>query len=86
MCLRDEGLGDAVSAMLLNYGAFDAACDTRSYERYGNGGYMWDSGEMAAFWANYLVTPEDALNPLACPIHADVRGLPLRSGLSPSEM
>jgi hypothetical protein len=47
---------------------------------------MWDSGEMAAFWANYLVTPEDALNPLACPIHADVRGLPLRSGLSPSAM
>lgn len=76
MRLRDEGLGDAVSAMLLNYGAFDAACDTESYERYGNGGYMWDSGEMAAFWANYLATPEDALNPLACPIHADVHDLP----------
>ncbi|MBY8822428.1 alpha/beta hydrolase fold domain-containing protein [Sphingomonas colocasiae] len=76
MMLRDAGLGDAVSAMLLNYGAYDAACDTPSYDRYGNGGYMWDSGEMAAFWANYLADPADALNPLACPIRGDVHDLP----------
>lgn len=77
MSLRDAGQGDAVSAMLLNYGAFDAACDTDSYERYGNGGYMWDTGEMAAFWHNYLADFEaESRNPLACPIHADVSGLP----------
>lgn len=74
--LRDAGLKDAVSAMLLNYGAFDAKCDGPSYDRYGHGGYMWDSGEMAAFWSNYLASPADAENPLACPIHADVSDLP----------
>lgn len=76
MRLRDAGQGDVVKAMLLNYGAFDAACDTESYERYGNGGYMWDSGEMYAFWQNYLGPDGDPKNPLAAPIHADVRDLP----------
>jgi len=73
--LRDAGEPDTVKAMLLNYGAYDAACDNESYRRYGEGGYMWGPGEMAAFWRNYLgdASPTD---PLACPIHADVRGLP----------
>jgi acetyl esterase len=76
MMLRDAGERETVKAMLLNYGAFDAACDTSSYERYGQGGYLWDPGEMAAFWANYLRDAKDAANPLACPLKADVRGLP----------
>ncbi len=76
MRLRDAGKGDAIKAMLLNYGAYDAACDTASYARYGQGGYMWDPGEMAAFWDNYLGNPMLATDPLACPIHADVRDLP----------
>ncbi|MBS0420072.1 MAG: alpha/beta hydrolase [Proteobacteria bacterium] len=74
--LRDAGEPRAVKAMLLNYGAFDATCATESYRRYGQGGYMWGSGEMAAFWNNYLGDPSLETNPLACPIHADVRGLP----------
>lgn len=73
--LRDAGETDAVKAMLLNYGAYDATCDNESYRRYGQGGYMWDKGEMAAFWRNYLGdTP--ITDPLACPIHADVHALP----------
>ena len=73
--LRDENESGLVKAMLLNYGAYDAACDSVSYRRYGDGGYMWGPGEMAAFWRNYLGdTP--MTNPLACPIHADVHGLP----------
>lgn len=73
--LRDAGEPDTVKAMLLNYGAYDASCDNASYRRYGAGGYMWGPGEMAAFWRNYLGdTP--MTDPLACPIHADVRGLP----------
>jgi acetyl esterase len=73
--LRDENEPDAVKAMLLNYGAYDASCSNESYRRYGQGGYMWGPGEMAAFWRNYLGdTP--MTDPLACPIHADVRGLP----------
>lgn len=73
--LRDEQQPDAIKAMLLNYGAFDAACSGESYQRYGQGGYLWDPGEMCGFWRNYLgdTPPTD---PLACPIHADVRGLP----------
>lgn len=73
--LRDENEPDAVKAMLLNYGAYDATCSNESYRRYGVGGYMWGPGEMAAFWRNYLGdTP--MTHPLACPIHADVHGLP----------
>lgn len=73
--LRDAGEPDAVRAMLLNYGAYDATCANDSYRRFGQGGYMWGPGEMAAFWRNYLGdTP--ATDPLACPIHADVHGLP----------
>lgn len=75
MQLRDANESDAVKAMLLNYGAYDATCDNESYRRYGQGGYMWGPGEMAQFWRNYLGdTP--MTNPLACPIHADVHGLP----------
>ena len=76
MMLRDAGEPAAISAMLLNYGAFDAACDTESFRKYGEGGYLWDPGEMQAFWKNYLRDERDATNPLACPLNADVKGLP----------
>jgi len=73
--LRDGGEPDALQAMVLNYGCFDAACATESFQRYGQGGYLWDPGEMQAFWSNYL-GDTDPLDPLAAPMHADVRGLP----------
>jgi acetyl esterase len=76
LMLRDAGESDAVRAMLLNYGAFDSACDTPAYARYEGKGYLWDVGEMAAFWRNYLRDHNDVANPLACPLRADVRGLP----------
>lgn len=76
MILRDAGELAGVRAMLLNYGAFDAACDTSSYDRFGAGGYLWDPGEMAAFWHNYLRDERDAADPLACPLRAEVGGLP----------
>jgi len=72
---RDAGEPRAVRAMILNYGCFDAACDTESFKRYGQGGYLWDPGEMQAFWRNYL-GEADPLDPLAAPMHANVRGLP----------
>jgi acetyl esterase len=31
---------------------------------------------MRAFWRNYLNGPADLANPLACPMQADVHGLP----------
>ena len=63
MMLRDAGEPDAISAMLLNYGAFDSACTAESYQRYGNGGYMWDPGEMLAFWRNYMRDEKDCAEP-----------------------
>lgn len=76
MLLRDAGEPNVVKAMLLNYGSFDAECDTDSYARYGEGGFMWGHGEMYAFWNNYLGDATPRTHPLACPIHADVHGLP----------
>ena len=76
LTLRDAGEPDAIKAMVLNYGAFDADCDTASHRRYGGDGYMLGSGEMAAFWANYLREAADLADPLARPLRADLTGLP----------
>ncbi|MBS0421421.1 MAG: alpha/beta hydrolase [Proteobacteria bacterium] len=73
--LRDWGEPGTLRAMVLNYGCFDAGCASESFKRYGQGGYLWDPGEMQAFWSNYLGNT-DPLDPLAAPLHADVRGLP----------
>src|SRR5688500_6931710 len=37
---------------------------------------MLTSDEMEGFWRNYLRDERDASNPLACPILADLDGLP----------
>ena len=37
---------------------------------------MLTAEEMDGFWRNYLRTEQDADDPLACPINADLRGLP----------
>jgi acetyl esterase len=76
LALRDSGEAQTVSAMLLNYGAFDAACTGESYDRYGHGGYLWDTGEMEGYWRNYLRSPADAEDPIACPLRGDLHALP----------
>lgn len=74
--LRDEGELDAVSALVLNYAAIDVYCAPEALQRYGHEGYMLGADEMLQFWGDYLRGPEDERNPLACPIRADLRGLP----------
>jgi len=74
--LRDEGELNGVSALILNYAAVDVHCAPEALQRYGHEGYMLSANEMLRFWRDYLRSPEDERNPLACPIHADVRGLP----------
>jgi acetyl esterase len=37
---------------------------------------MLAAEEMPRYWDNYLSSPEEAKNPLVCPVHADLRGLP----------
>lgn len=74
LLLRERGL-PVLTAMLLNYGAFDHAV-TPSHQRYGGDGYLLNSAEMEVFWAAYLRGPEDYAEPLAVPLRADLRGLP----------
>lgn len=63
------------SALLLNYGAFDGAMRA-SFERYGDPDrYMLTGPEMDGFWVSYLGAAP-ITDPLARPLHADLRGLP----------
>src|SRR3546814_8875199 len=74
--LRDAGEGDAVKALLLNYGAFDDRCDRPSYRRYGGAGYMLGAEEMRGFWRVYLGGDGGRAPPRAAPIRAALHDLP----------
>lgn len=76
LALRDAGKPDAVSALVLNYGAFDAECSREAEQRYGGEGYMLGAEEMRRFWANYVRDPSDFDDPLVCPLRAALAGLP----------
>ena len=75
-CLRLRGAGEPLpQAMLLNYGAFDAA-PTSSYARYDGPAYMLTVAEMDRFWANYVGDAGSLADPLVAPLRADLTGLP----------
>ncbi|HEY0683835.1 MAG TPA: alpha/beta hydrolase [Steroidobacter sp.] len=74
--LRDEGEPDAVHAIVTNYAVTDTYSAPEALQRYGYEGYMLGADEMVKFWNNYLSSPDEARNPLVCPVHADLRGLP----------
>jgi len=74
--LREDGDLSSVRALVLNYAAIDVYCAPEALQRYGHQGYMLGADEMQEFWRDYLRSREDERNPLACPIHADLRGLP----------
>jgi len=74
--LRDEGRPELVAALLLNYGVFDRRSTAEAVRRFGGPGAMLTSEEMEAFWENYLRSPEDAEDPLVCPVKAELAGLP----------
>lgn len=76
LALRDAETGDALRGMILNYGAFDNACDSPAYRIFGGAGYMLGDAEMAAFWRNYLADDGGDVSPLACPLRARLQGLP----------
>ena len=73
--LRDAGQGDAVKALLLNYGAYDERCDYPSHRRYDGPAYMLGSDEMRTFWHNYL-GGDIAACARAAPIRARLDALP----------
>lgn len=74
--LRDAGESQAIRAMLLNYGAFDSDCSDAAASQYGGDGFMLTRPEMDQYWSNYLRSPADAADPLACPARAKLEGLP----------
>ncbi|MBL8269916.1 alpha/beta hydrolase [Steroidobacter sp.] len=74
--LRDEGEPNAVRAVVTNYAVTDKYSTPEALQRYGYEGYMLGADEMVGFWDNYLRGPADAKDPLVCPVHADLKGLP----------
>lgn len=74
--LRDAGEGEALRALLLNYGAFDFECSAAAEGLYGGPTFMLNRTEMDQYWTNYLRSPADASDPLACPARAELEGLP----------
>jgi len=76
LLLRDQGLGTALRGTLLNYGVFDSSRDFPSYSRFGGAGYMLGASEMVDFWRNYVGGEGYTDDPLACPLRAQLAGLP----------
>ena len=76
LVLRDAGQAGYIRAMLLNYAAFDVESSEWAARTFGGDGNMLCHDEMQAFWRNYLRSPDDAENPLACPMKARLDGLP----------
>ncbi len=76
LMLREANTLPRLRAMALNYGAFQTTLSPTAARRYGGAGFMLTAEEMAGFWAQYLRGPTDARDPLACPILADLAGLP----------
>jgi acetyl esterase len=76
-CLKlREGGAPLPAALALFYGVFDRRSSPEAVARFGGDGYMLAADEMDAFWTNYLTRPEEADDPLVCPVRADLRGLP----------
>ncbi|MEU7825140.1 alpha/beta hydrolase [Catellatospora sp. NPDC049133] len=72
---REEG-DLPLAGQLLVYPNTDHRSHTASL-REGTDPYLFNATSVAWYWANYLATPEDGLNPLASPLRADsLAGLP----------
>jgi acetyl esterase len=74
--LRDAGAAPPLRGMLLHYGCYTNESSQQAIDGYGAEGNLLTSSEMAAFWESYLATPEQALDPLAAPLRAQLAGLP----------
>ena len=76
--LRARRGGPDVGHVALLYPMLDPACDTESMHAFGRGHLLARSGVQWS-WSQYLGAPEDAVNPLADLLHADLAGLPTTS-------
>lgn len=76
LSLRDQAKPAPPRAMLLNYGCYDLAISEAAVRRCGGPELMLTAEEMESFWRGYLRGPQDARDPLASPLLADLAGLP----------
>jgi len=79
LALRDTTGAEPPRAGLLIYGAYQAyrpGSETASQRAYGDGSYVLSLEDMHWFWDHYVRGEADDTNPLAAPLHADLRGLP----------
>ncbi len=76
LVLRDLPSSPPLRAMILNYGAFISRCSAEACRRFDGPEYMLGCEEMGGYWEKYLRSDQDAENPLACPLLADLGGLP----------
>jgi acetyl esterase len=74
--LRDRGFAPGLRAMVLCYGAFEAGSPFATHAVVTDSSYILTHEEMRGFWRNYLRGPGDLDNPLACPLRAELHGLP----------
>lgn len=74
--LRDAGEPGCLRALLLNYGVFARSSSPEAVLGLGGPGNMLTAEEMESFWRNYLRDERDALDPLVCPLAAELGGLP----------
>jgi acetyl esterase len=74
LLLREHG-GPALAGLHLIYPVTDTDFESPSYREFADG-YGLTRAAMQAYWRLYLRGEEDEDNPLACPLKADLRGLP----------
>ncbi len=74
--LRDSGHGNAVKAILSNYGAFGPHVSPTARQRYGTDADMLSAAEFAQFWNNYMGSIADSRDPCASPTLAALHDLP----------
>ncbi len=75
--LRARGEGGLIRAILSNYGYFTPEVSDDAEARFGGPGSIMDRAEAQSYYANYLDDWQAGTrDPLACPILADLTGLP----------
>ncbi|WP_077145542.1 alpha/beta hydrolase [Sphingopyxis sp. KK2] len=75
--LRARGEGGLIRAILSNYGYFTPEVSDEAEARFGGSGSIMDRAEAQSYYVNYLDDWDAGTSdPLACPILADLGGLP----------
>lgn len=74
--LRDASKLHVIKAVLANYGGFSAICSDQAEAERGGPGSVLNREEVEYFWRQYLNNDDERYDAYACPIHADLSGLP----------